>query len=148
MTFLQAAAFQWVNPKGWAMALGAISPYTPSNHYLANLLLVAAIFAVVNLPCVTLWTTLGLVVRRFLDRPQVLRAFNMTMAGLLLVSLYPVVGEIGRALPSAPEVHPAHDLGRGPVRLRKRLVAPAVEGPVERPGDSARLQILMEAARP
>jgi threonine/homoserine/homoserine lactone efflux protein len=27
MTFLQAAAFQWVNPKAWAMALGAVSAY-------------------------------------------------------------------------------------------------------------------------
>jgi len=27
MTFLQAAAFQWVNPKGWAMALTAISSF-------------------------------------------------------------------------------------------------------------------------
>ncbi|RJL00503.1 LysE family translocator, partial [Paracoccus siganidrum] len=27
LTFLQAAAFQWVNPKAWAMALGALSAY-------------------------------------------------------------------------------------------------------------------------
>jgi len=28
MTFLQAAAFQWINPKAWLMAVGAISAYT------------------------------------------------------------------------------------------------------------------------
>ena len=31
MTFLQAAAFQWVNPKAWIMAIGAIATYMPSD---------------------------------------------------------------------------------------------------------------------
>ncbi|MEM8977490.1 MAG: LysE family translocator, partial [Pseudomonadota bacterium] len=31
ITFLQAALFQWINPKAWAMALTAISVYTPSQ---------------------------------------------------------------------------------------------------------------------
>ncbi len=90
MTFLQAAAFQWVNPKAWAMALGAVTAYvaTPSaTAYLA----VAAAFAAVNLPSVSLWAAAGQGLRRWLDAPARLRAFNWTMAALLVVSLYPVL---------------------------------------------------------
>ena len=90
MTFLQAAAFQWVNPKAWAMALGAVAAYvaTPSaTAYLA----VAATFAAVNLPSVSLWAAAGQGLRRWLDAPARLRAFNWTMAALLVVSLYPVL---------------------------------------------------------
>jgi len=38
MTFLGAAAFQWVNPKAWIMALGAITTYTPAEGYVTNVL--------------------------------------------------------------------------------------------------------------
>ena len=49
MTFLQAAAFQWVNPKAWAMALTAISAYTPDTT-VAGIALVAVVFGAINLP--------------------------------------------------------------------------------------------------
>ena len=58
MTFLQAAAFQWVNPKAWSMALTAITVYV-SNGDWQMLLLAAGFFAVVNLPSVTIWTVAG-----------------------------------------------------------------------------------------
>ena len=32
-TFLQAAGFQWVNPKAWVMAVGAITAYTSTSGY-------------------------------------------------------------------------------------------------------------------
>lgn len=89
-TFLQAAAFQWVNPKAWAMALGAVAAYAPGGG-LADVALVAAIFASVNLPSVTVWAAAGQGVRRWLEGPGRLRAFNWTMAGLLVLSLLPVL---------------------------------------------------------
>ena len=89
-TFWQAAAFQWVNPKAWAMAIGAITAYAPAENYNLNVLLVALVFMAVNGPCVTIWTSFGVGLRRFLDRPAVLKAFNVTMALLLLASLIPL----------------------------------------------------------
>ena len=89
-TFLQAAAFQWVNPKAWTMALTAISAYTP-DQTLASVGLVALIFGMVNLPSVSVWTVLGEQMARFLTSAAKLRAFNWLMAGLLVASLYPVV---------------------------------------------------------
>ena len=85
-TFLQAAAFQWVNPKAWFMAVTAITVYAPSKTLFA-IALVAAVFASVNLPSVSTWTLLGVQVRRILTNPKRLRLFNWTMAILLVGSL-------------------------------------------------------------
>lgn len=90
MTFLQAAAFQWVNPKAWAMALGAITVYAPQGT-LAQIGLVAGVFALVNLPTVSLWAWAGEALRTFLSAPRRLRAFNLTMAAGLVLSLWPVL---------------------------------------------------------
>ena len=93
-TFLQAAAFQWVNPKAWAMALGAVTAYAPRDGYVANILVVSVIFTAINLPCVASWTGFGVGLRRFLDRPAVQRAFNVGMELLLVLSLLPVALEL------------------------------------------------------
>lgn len=90
MTFLQAAAFQWVNPKAWTMAVTAVTVYAPDTN-LATLLLVAAIFGAVNLPAVSSWTLLGQQMARILTNPTRLRLFNWSMAALLIASLYPVL---------------------------------------------------------
>lgn len=89
-SFLQAAAFQWVNPKAWAMALGAISAYAPGGD-LRGVLLVALVFACVNLPSVSIWAAMGERLRHWLTAPARLRAFNWTMAVLLVASLLPVL---------------------------------------------------------
>lgn len=90
MTFLAAAAFQWVNPKAWAMALTAVSVYAPSQTT-AGIMAVAVVFGVVNLPSVGIWAVLGQQMRRVLTNPARLRAFNLLMAVLLVSSLYPVL---------------------------------------------------------
>ncbi len=89
-TFWQAAAFQWVNPKAWAMALGAVANYTGGSG-LAAVAVVALVFAGVNLPSVALWAAAGEGLRGWLAVPARLRAFNWTMAGLLVASLAPVL---------------------------------------------------------
>ncbi|HGG04861.1 MAG TPA: LysE family translocator, partial [Aliiroseovarius sp.] len=67
-TFLQAAAFQWVNPKAWTMALTAISAYAPDNST-GSIILVALIFGATNLPSVSIWVIAGREIRRFLTSP-------------------------------------------------------------------------------
>jgi threonine/homoserine/homoserine lactone efflux protein len=89
-TFLEAAAFQWVNPKAWAMALTAVSVYAPGQS-VAAVLIVAAAFAAVNLPSVSVWTALGTQLRRWLTTATRLRRFNLAMAVLLILSLWPVL---------------------------------------------------------
>lgn len=86
LSFGQAAAFQWVNPKAWAMALGAIGTYGQGG-----VVLVALVFVLVNLPTVLLWVVLGERLRRVLQAPRARGMFNWTMAGLLVLSLWPVL---------------------------------------------------------
>lgn len=91
MTFLQAAAFQWVNPKAWAMCLSAITLYAP-DRTLLSVAIVAGAFAVVCFPAISVWAWLGTVVRQWLSNATRLKVFNITMAALLVASLYPVLG--------------------------------------------------------
>ncbi|WP_322889635.1 MULTISPECIES: LysE family translocator [unclassified Yoonia] len=91
-TFLQAAAFQWVNPKAWFMAITAISAYAPQDRGLVvGSLMVAGVFAATNLPAVTVWAWIGVQVRRWLGTARRLRMFNITMAVLLVASLWPML---------------------------------------------------------
>lgn len=90
MTCLEAAAFQWVNPKGWAMALTANTVYVGSGTA-TSVLLIALIFALINLPSVGCWAYLGAQMARWLSNPRRMRLFNLIMAALLIVSLYPVL---------------------------------------------------------
>jgi threonine/homoserine/homoserine lactone efflux protein len=89
-TFIQAALFQWVNPKAWTMALTSISIYAPSKSFTA-VLLVAIVFGIVNLPCVSSWIILGQKIQVILTDKKRLRVFNITMALLLILSLYPTL---------------------------------------------------------
>ncbi|MES2494709.1 MAG: LysE family translocator [Pseudomonadota bacterium] len=94
MYFLEAAAFQWVNPKTWAMCLGVATSFTRPDHLYVDVPIVGLILAVVGLPCIMLWAGGGTVVRQLLDRPGALRAFNIGMAALLVASLVPGLIEL------------------------------------------------------
>lgn len=96
MTFLQAAAFQWVNPKAWVMAVGIIATYTPQASFFANLVIATVVCGLVNLPSVGVWVTFGTALRRVLHKPAAIRAFNVGMALLLVASLYPVALDLLR----------------------------------------------------
>ena len=90
MTFLQAALFQWVNPKAWTMALTAMTVYAGSGS-LQAVLLVTLVFGLVNAPSISVWVLAGDRLGTFLSTRTRLRAFNIVMALLLVASLYPVL---------------------------------------------------------
>ena len=90
LSFLQAAAFQWVNPKAWTMALSAITLYAASRDVPA-VLWVAGTYVGVSCISTTSWTVLGQQMRRLLKSPARLRLFNWVMAGLLVATLIPVL---------------------------------------------------------
>ncbi|MBM3511438.1 MAG: LysE family translocator [Alphaproteobacteria bacterium] len=96
LSFLGAAAFQWVNPKGVLIAVGAIGAYAPKEDYLVNIAVVAAAFGIVNLPCVSVWALFGTVLRRVLTDPRWVRVFNYGMALALAATVYPIVAGLLR----------------------------------------------------
>lgn len=91
MTFWQAAAFQWVNPKAWAMVMGAIAAYTVPDNFVGSLLIITAIYALVGTPGSLVWAVFGAALRNWLRDPVKVRWFNLAMAALLVLSLYPAV---------------------------------------------------------
>lgn len=91
MTFLEAAAFQWVNPKAWVMAVTAMAVYTSPQAPFLSVVLVAVAFAVVNVPSVSAWAGFGVALRGFLADPVRLKWFNIAMGLLLVASLWPML---------------------------------------------------------
>ncbi|WP_062011067.1 LysE family translocator [Aureimonas sp. AU4] len=91
MTFLQAATFQWVNPKAWAMGLVAMGAYTDAQSPVLSVLLVGAAFVLVNFPSVSIWAGFGTALRGVLSDPGRLRIFNLVMALLLVATLWPML---------------------------------------------------------
>jgi threonine/homoserine/homoserine lactone efflux protein len=73
------------------MAIGAITTYTPMQGYFTNVIVIAGVFAIINLPSVGLWAACGTLLRNVLKDRRWLRLFNWGMAALLVVSLYPLV---------------------------------------------------------
>ena len=91
-SFAQAALFQLVNPKAWMMAVSAVSVYSvASESYLAQIMVIAAVFLVFGTPCTGVWLGFGSGLRRWLANRAILRGFNIAMAGLLVASLIPVL---------------------------------------------------------
>ncbi len=91
MTFLSAAAFQWVNPKAWVMAITAMAVYPNPEQYALTVAIVALVFAAVNVPSVSTWAGFGSALREWLSVPVRLKWFNITMALLLVLSLWPML---------------------------------------------------------
>jgi threonine/homoserine/homoserine lactone efflux protein len=88
-----AAAFQWINPKGWIMAVSALTTYAVSADYTTTVMVVALTCLIVSIPCSGVWVLFGAAMRRFLADPRRARPFNWTMAALLVASIAPVFWE-------------------------------------------------------
>ena len=90
LSFLQAAAFQWVNPKGWVMAIGAVTAYAAIARFPMNTILMAAVFTIFGAVSSLTWLMFGTGLKRIVTDPKTLRVFNVVMAALLAASLVPV----------------------------------------------------------
>jgi threonine/homoserine/homoserine lactone efflux protein len=89
----QAALIQWINPKGWVIAVGALTAYTTATGDVRReTAVIAAVNAVTCLVSVMIWAGFGAAIGRFLGNPRARQAFNWLMAGLLIISLIPVLG--------------------------------------------------------
>ncbi|CAN7335899.1 LysE family translocator [Duganella sp. LjRoot269] len=91
MSFLGAAAFQWVNPKGWVMAVSALTTYLPPGFKVGDVALLAGVFGVIGIFCVGSWAMFGVAMRRVLQDARSVRIFNVVMALALVATLYPIL---------------------------------------------------------
>ena len=93
LSFLGGAVFQWVNVKGLIMSIGAVTTYSAIAPYPYNILALSLIFTLVGFFSSASWTLFGSSLRGLLSTPRAVRVFNVTMALLLIASLYPVLFE-------------------------------------------------------
>ncbi|MGL4308955.1 MAG: LysE family translocator [Paracoccaceae bacterium] len=93
MTFLEAAAFQWINPKGWTMAVAASSQFITAARPVASAVVVAVVFAVLGLGSSLAWTAAGRAMTRWLTTDRRLQWFNMIMALLIVASVIQLLVE-------------------------------------------------------
>jgi threonine/homoserine/homoserine lactone efflux protein len=91
LTFWQAAAFQWVNPKGVVIAIGAVALYVRPDRALTDLAVLLAIFSIATLLSTITWSVFGAALSRILREPRRARIFNIVMAVLLVASIVPMV---------------------------------------------------------
>ncbi|WP_159737230.1 LysE family translocator [Vibrio atypicus] len=90
MTFLGAASFQWVNPKGWSMALSSVAIYSNTGSW-QELLIISCVFMLANLPSCSFWVIAGRELQRWLTSATRVRVFNVSMALLLVGSTLPMI---------------------------------------------------------
>lgn len=92
LSFWQAALFQWINPKAWIMATGAIATYTTlSTNIYKQISIIALIFLITAFPSAATWLIFGANLKRFLQNPKHQHIFNIVMALLLVGSMIPVL---------------------------------------------------------
>jgi threonine/homoserine/homoserine lactone efflux protein len=93
MAFWAAALFQWVNVKGWVMGIGIVTAYSAIASFPWNIAMQAALMFVMGGLSSLVWAFFGSSLRRILTSRSAVRAFNILMALLLLMSLYPVFAD-------------------------------------------------------
>jgi len=91
LTFIQAAAFQWVNPKGVLAALSGIALFMRPGHAVTDFSIMAAVYGLATLASVIVWTGFGVALRRLLANPRHAKVFNIAMGLLLVASIVPMV---------------------------------------------------------
>jgi threonine/homoserine/homoserine lactone efflux protein len=79
--FVEAAIFQFLNPKAWVMTITAATLFLPHElGVVAAGAYMLAVMVVMNMPCIAVWALFGSTLRRFLERPASRMGFNAAMA--------------------------------------------------------------------
>ena len=86
LTFFEAVAFQWVNPKAWTLAIYLTAIYGTGEAALANIPVAAGMFLVSGFASSLTWALFGAGIGTVLNRGWHLRTFNASMALLLMSS--------------------------------------------------------------
>ncbi len=88
-SFLQAASFQYINPKAWVIVISANASFTLSGDlYWTSVGLIIGLFILIGPPSVMVWTIFGQVIRQYLRNPAFLKGFNAMMASLTAMCVF------------------------------------------------------------
>jgi threonine/homoserine/homoserine lactone efflux protein len=87
--YLEAAAFQWINPKSWLVSASAAGTFlsAQAGSSVVQSVYLGGLFFAAALPSCFVWLAFGAAVQRFLQNPRRLRIFNVAMGALLALSI-------------------------------------------------------------
>ncbi len=87
--FFGATFFQWVNPKGWLVSIGAAGTYLQpdAGSQLLQALVFAGLFFITAIPSGFVWLVLGASLQGLLHDARSARLFNTVMALALAASV-------------------------------------------------------------
>tara|TARA_B110000114_G_scaffold38799_1_gene40537 strand:- start:267 stop:875 length:609 start_codon:yes stop_codon:yes gene_type:complete len=91
LTFIQNAVFQWLNPKAWVIAIGALAAFTRPDSVAQSIATVIFAYFIMGFIYTALWLKLGQGLQQFLGSGKRIHYFNITMALLLLLSVIPML---------------------------------------------------------
>jgi threonine/homoserine/homoserine lactone efflux protein len=93
-TFLQAALFQWINPKAWVMAVTSTAAFI-TDHQIAyiQVMIISCIYFFCAILSTNSWAVGGVMLRRFIQKKRFVQIFNITMAILIVGSILPFIFE-------------------------------------------------------
>lgn len=89
--FLQTCLFQWINPKGWVMAVTALAAYTLADSYYTGVAVVVATFVFMGVTSALTWAAFGAALKNVMTDPRYFRLINVALAVLLAASLVPML---------------------------------------------------------
>lgn len=87
LSFIQAAMFQWVNPKAWVMAMGAVTTYLAANSEFYWYLIIGLVYGIIGIPSTGVWAFLGEKLQKYIHDDKKIKTFNTVMAILLVLSV-------------------------------------------------------------
>lgn len=89
LTFIEAALFQWLNPKAWTLAVGVVTAFTTGGDALIReLIVIIVIFSVMIIATLVVWCLFGVAIRTFLSSERQRRIVNYSMAGTVVLSVF------------------------------------------------------------
>jgi threonine/homoserine/homoserine lactone efflux protein len=91
LTFIEAAIFQWLNPKAWTLSLGALAAFTTPGlgftEFLSEICVFAVLFGVIAFLALGVWCLFGVMIARALRDERKRKFFQFSLAGLLALSV-------------------------------------------------------------
>ena len=92
LSFVQAASFQLINPKAITVIISSVTAYTSTAENVgAEVTILLVVFATATICATCTWAVFGAAIANLLNNNNRLHQFNITMALLLLASLYPSI---------------------------------------------------------
>ena len=88
LRFIEAALFQWINPKAVIFAISSLSIFTtPEGDFFEETMALTIVALLVSFSSISTWCLFGTAIGHLLKSPRALKLFNLSMAAALIASI-------------------------------------------------------------